>query len=158
MDKDAVKILQEINITLKEINFRQETSEMFAESEKILGKSDKRVENATAQIQAAFDRIHDKVFNFNNILIGAYLVLGTFPSDSPKLQLWTIIFPILNLVFMIFIDIRQMEIHRFASKEQDWTDKERESYGKKINQQTLLSLFSFLLSVVSLIYLIIKSL
>jgi hypothetical protein len=151
MEKETLKILQEINTSLKEINLRKETAEMFSESEKLL-------ENATNQIQTTFDRIHDKVFTFNNILIGAYLVLGTFPSDSPRLELWTIIFPIINLIFMIVVDIRQMNIHRFASQEQEWTDKERERYGKMINQQTLLSLLSFLLSLGSLLYLIAKSL
>jgi hypothetical protein len=156
MDKDSIKILREINASLKSINSRNETSEMFAETEKLLEKSDCRVEKAIDQIQTAFDRIHDKVFNFNNILIGAYLVLGTFPSNSPTLKLWTIIFPILNLIFMIYIDFRQMEIHRFASKEQEWANVERAAYGVKIRKQTLLSLLSFLLSLISLVYLIVK--
>ncbi len=156
MEKESLKLLEEINKTLTKINARQDTLEVFAESNKLLEKSDRRVESALNQIQSTFDRIHDKVFNFNNILIGAYLVLGTFPSNSPKLKLWTIIFPILNLLFLIFIDIRQMEIHRFASKEQEWSTKQREQFGKKINKQTMLSLFALLLSLSCFIYLIIN--
>jgi len=154
MEKESQKILEEINKSLKEINARQQTAEMFAETDKLFDKSDRRVEHSINQIQNSFDRIHDKVFNFNNILIGAYLVLGTFPDNSPKLELWTVIFPILNLVFLIYIDVRQMEIHRFASNEQEWTDKERDLYGKKISKQTNFSLFALFLSLCCLTYLI----
>jgi hypothetical protein len=156
MNNDSLKILEEINKSLKKINARQETSELFAETNKLLEKSDNRVENSLNQIQNTFDRIHDKVFNFNNILIGAYLVLATFPESSPKLKLWTIVFPILNLVFLIFIDVRQMEIHRFASKEESWTEVERNQFGQKIKNQTMLSLIALVLSLFCLGYLIIN--
>ena len=139
LEKEILETLEKINLTLQRIDSRQEMDNMSAESDKLFDKSDHRVENAIERIQDTFDRIHDKVFNFNNILIGAYLVLGTFPSQSPKLKLWTIVFPIVNLVYLIYIDIRQMEIHRFASKEQEWTSKERTDYGSKINKQTNLT-------------------
>lgn len=156
MDKENLEVLKTISETLQKINNRQDSEEMFSESNKLFEKSDRRVENALHQIQNSFDRIHDKVFNFNNILIGVYLVLGTFPSDSPKLNIWTVVFPIINLVYLVYIDIRQMEIHRFASREQEWTSVEREEYGKRISKQTLFSLFALLLSLSCLIYLIMK--
>jgi len=156
MDKEAIKLLEQINKSLVEINIRQQTSEMMDETNKLFDKSDRRVEHATNQIQNTFDRVHDKIFNFNNILIGAFLVLGTFPNDTPHVKLWTIIFPIFNMAFMIYIDIRQMEIHRYAAGEQEWTDIERDEYGRKINKQTRLSLLSLFLSVSCLVYLIIK--
>ena|SRR5690606_19936631 len=154
MKKNSYELLEEINQLLAEINARQELDELMSESNKLFDKSDRRVENSLNQIQNTFDRIHDKVFNFNNILIGAFLVLGTFPSDNPIVDLRTIIFPVFNMVFMIYIDYRQMEIHRFAAGEQDWTEMDREEYGKKINKQTILSLFSLFLSVVCLVFLI----
>jgi len=154
-DKD-LKILEEINKTLKEINARQETNELFSESNELLKKVDERVEHSTNQIQNSFDRIHDKVFNFNNILIATFMVLGTFPNESPIIQLWTVVFPISNLIFLIYLEIRQMEIHRFVANEKDWTDIERSQYGKKINTQTLLSLLSFGLSLGCLIYIVIE--
>lgn len=156
MDKEVIKLLEQINKTLVEMNVRQRTSEMIEETNKLFDKSDRRVEHATNQIQNTFDRVHDKTFNFNNILIGAFLVLGTFPNDTPHVKLWTIIFPIFNMAFMIYIDIKQMEIHRYAAGEQEWNKTERAEYGKKINKQTRLSLLSLLLSVCCLIYLIIK--
>lgn len=156
MEKGNNEILKQISENLIKINARQETDEFISESTKLFEKSDKRVENALNQIQNSFDRIHDKVFNFNNILIGVYLVLGTFPSDSPKLNIWTVIFPIINLVYLVYIDIRQMESHRFASREQEWTSIEREEFGRRIGKQTLLSILALVLSMACLIYLIIR--
>jgi hypothetical protein len=156
MDKDVIKLLEQIDKSLVEINIRQKTSEMMEDTNKLFDKSDRRVEYATNQIQNTFDRVHDKIFNFNNILIGAFLVLGTFPNNIPHVKLWTIIFPILNMAFMIYIDIKQMGIHRYAANEQEWNNIEREEYGQKINKQTRLSLLSLLLSICCLIYLIIK--
>lgn len=156
MENNTTKLLEQINKNLIDINVRENTYEMMAETNKLLDKSDRRVENALNQIQNTFDRIHDKVFNFNNILIGAFLVLGTFPSEAPHVKLWTIVFPIVNMVFLIYIDYRQMEIHRFAAGEQEWTNIEREEYGSKIRNQTQLSLLALFLSLICLIYLIIK--
>jgi hypothetical protein len=153
VDKDDKEVLRQINDTLNKINIRQENDGLDSESQKLFEKSDSRVENSLNQIQNTFDRIHDKVFNFNNILIGAYLVLGTFPSESPKLKLWTVMFPIINLIYLIYIDIRQMEIHRFASREQEWTANERQEYGRLISRQTRLSLFALTFSLGCLIYL-----
>lgn len=154
LEKDNNEILKLINETLQKLYSRHEVDELVADSNKLFDKSDRRVENALNQIQNTFDRIHDKVFNFNNILIGVYMVLGTFPSESPKLNIWTVIFPIINLVYLVYIDIRQMEIHRFASREQEWTADEREEYEKKIGRQTSLSVLALVFSLACLIYLI----
>lgn len=156
MKDNTEQILNDINATLKEINSRQKINEEFSETDKLLEKVDCRVEYSTQQIQNSFNRIHDKVFNFNNILIATYLVLGTFPSDSPMMQLWTVVFPILNLIFMIILEVRQMEIHRFASREEEWTDLDRNKFGKKLDSQTFLSLLSFALSLGCLLYLILS--
>ena len=156
MEKESNEILRQISETLQEINNRQEAEELFSESKKLLEKSDRRVVNSFHQIQNSFDRIHDKVFYFNNILIGVYLVLGTFPNEAPILNIWVVFFPIVILIYLIIIEVRQMGIHRFVSREQEWTKAEREEYGKRIDQQTLLSLFALFLTLVCFVYLIIK--
>jgi len=155
-DKRTIELLEEINKSLQEINRRQDIEEVFSESNKLIDRAESRVENSLTQIQISFDRIHDKIFNFNNIMIAAYMVLGTFPSESPILRLWTVIFPIINLIYLIFIDVKQMEIHRFASNEMEWTATERNEYGKKINKQTWFSLGAMALSIGCLIYIMIK--
>ncbi|MCL2290448.1 MAG: hypothetical protein FWC34_07075 [Bacteroidetes bacterium] len=156
MEKESTEILKQINESLQKIIHQKETDELLSDTNMIFQKSDRRVENSLNLIQNSFDRIHDKVFHFNNILIGIYLVLGTFPTESPILNIWTVIFPIVNLIYLIYIDYRQMEIHRFASREQEWRAKEREDYGKKIRKQTLLSLLALVSSFACLIYLITK--
>lgn len=138
------------------MNIRQKSNEMMSDSNQLIEKVERRVEYSTNQIQNSFDRIHDKVFNFNNILIATFMVLGTFPNEAPILPLFTVIFPIINLIFLIWLEIRQMEIHRFTSNEEKWTSVERESLGQKIKNQTLLSLLSFALSFGCLVYLIIQ--
>jgi hypothetical protein len=156
MEDKYIKILQEINKNLEEINARQEAYELFSESNEIFKKVDARVAHSTNQIQFSFDRIHDKIFNFNNILIASFMVLGTFPNESPLLELWTVIFPVFNLIFLIYLEIRQMGIHRFASNEMTWTEKERKKFGKKISSQNMFSLLSFGLSLACLIYVILE--
>jgi uncharacterized membrane protein len=84
------------------------------------------------------------------------MVLGPFPSEAPILKMWTVVFPIINLIFLICLEIRQMGIHRLAANEMHWTSVESEKYEKRINNQTLLSLLSFGLSLACLIYLVIK--
>lgn len=153
--KNTIKLLEDINKSLQAINRRFEATDMFAEANKLFNNAERRVDHATNLIQSSFDRVHDKIFNFNNIMIAAYLALGTFPVNSPIIKLWTIIFPVFNLVFLIFLEIRQMEIHRFAANEMIWTSKDREDYGKRINKQTLLSLLSMIISLSCLIYLVI---
>lgn len=155
-DEKVIDLLNKINRNISELKIDQTGKELTNESEKLFSIIEDRVDYSIIQIQATFDRIHDKVFNFNNILVGAYLLLGTFPGDKPILKLWTIIFPIINLAYMILIDVRQMEIHRFASKEMDWTEGDRNKYGVKIQTQTLLSLIAFLLSLACLLYVIIR--
>jgi hypothetical protein len=152
--KSNLELLEEINHSLQEIIRRQDLKESFSESDKLFDKINRRVENSTDQIQESFDRIHDKVFNFNNIMIAAYLVLGTFPSNSPILPLWTVLFPIIILGYLIFIDMRQMEIHRFASNEMNWTSEQRDEFGKKIHKQTWLSIYAMGLSLICLGYII----
>ena len=156
MEEKNIKLLEEINKTLKEINVRQKIEEQMADSNQTLAKIDRRVENSTFQIQNSFDRIHDKVFNFNNILIATFVVLGTFPGENPILKMWTVSFPIANLIFLIWLEIRQMGIHRFAANQEKWTAEDLEEYGNRNNSQTLLSLLSFGLTLACLIYLIIK--
>jgi len=156
MDNYQQDLIKKIHEVLVKMNVREETNDKGKESELNSNKRDRRVEHATHQIQNSFDRIHDKIFQFNNILIAAYLVLGTFPSDQPMLKLGWILIPTINLVFLMFLEHRQMEIHRYASTEPDWTNEDGEKYGRMIQFQTLLSFLSFLISIFGLAYLLFK--
>lgn len=156
MDENVLKLLEEINSNLEEINQRENDKDLFRSLDKREEKKELIIEYHTQQIQNTFDRIHDRVFNFNNILIGAFLVLGTFPSNKPILSLGSVIFPIINLIYMIILEVRQMKIHRFAANLNSWKEGDEQKHGKMINQQTVMSLFSFLITLLSLIYLVIE--
>jgi hypothetical protein len=156
MDEKVLKLLEEINNNLEEINQRENDKDLFRSLDKREEKKEIIIEYHTQQIQNTFDRIHDRVFNFNNILIGAFLVLGTFPSNKPILSLGSVIFPIINLIYMIILEIRQMKIHRFGANLNSWEEGDEKKHGKMINQQTVMSLFSFLITLLSLIYLVIE--
>ena len=49
MDKDVIKLLEQINKSLAEVNIRPKTAEEMEDINKILDRSDRRVEYATQQ-------------------------------------------------------------------------------------------------------------
>lgn len=155
MDKEAVEILKQINNSLVGINAKLlNENEFKSEADKF---SDKNEEDYRRIIEMTFDgafKINDKLFNFNNILIGAFLVLGTFPDKKPFLEIWTIIFPVFNLVVMVLVDMMCMKTFRFISNKTNWNDKGMEGYYRKINRQMIPSFISYFLTIGCLIYLI----
>jgi len=88
-----------------------------------------------------FDRIHDKLFTFNNILIAGFFAISKIENT---ISVKNIVIPILNLCFLIFIEYEMMEKSRFESsiKTQDF-DK-YDSHSKRINRTNLYSLLSIL--------------
>ena len=155
-NKKNTEILAEIKDILSKISLEQETLELTEEAEGLIKKAKNRSDNSLNNIQNSFDRIHDKLFNFNSVMIAAFFVLGTFPNDSPVIKLWTSIFPTINLIYLIFIEYRQMEIHRFASNEMKWNENDRDQYGRKITTQSLLSFLSIIITVGIFAYLTLK--
>jgi len=83
-----------------------------------------------------FDRIHDKLFTVNNILIAGYFVLAKFESDVP---LWTILIPFINLAFLIILEIKMMGKSRFESEIRKKPKSEIAKWGNKINNITFYS-------------------
>lgn len=156
MKQEEKNILKQINAKLTKIMVFIESNSLSKESERLFQKSENRVEYSLQQIQNSFNRIHDKLFRLNNILIGLYIVLSTYPADNLKLKLWTVIFPLMNLIYFIWIEYRQLGIHRFASNQLHWSEKEREQYGKKIGSQNLYSLLSILFTAGIILFLIFK--
>ncbi len=156
MDEESKNILKQIHNSLSNLESIQDVKSMTEEPSRIFEKVEKREIYAESQIQATFDKIHEKVFNFNSILIAIYLVFGTFPSEEPLINIWSVLIPIVNLILIILMDFRQMETYRLASSEMDWTDNDRKNYVKRIKNQTLFSLLPLGLSIICLLYLIIQ--
>lgn len=155
---------EETNIILKQIlkvliknEVRISNNESTKESNEITEKFKNDSEDATKKIQSTFDRIHDKLFNFNNMLIAAFLGLSKFPSQNPMLSLWISLLPIANLIFLMLLEYWQMEIYRHQAKQMNWKIHEDfEKYEKMVSSQTLRSFFSVITTFGLFILLVIK--
>lgn len=102
----------------------------------------KTEEEALKNMLKHFDRIHDKLFNFNNILIAGYFALSKLEKE---ISLATIFIPIANLIVLLYIEYKMMEKSRFESSITQKTPKEIEQWGKRItrtNQYSLLAICS----------------
>jgi len=153
--KTMKDINEEIRDILLRIDNRLDIKEVFSESDSLIKKAENRADYELNQIQSCLNRIHDKLFTLNTALIAAFFALGTFPNESPILKLWTSAFPVINLFFLLFVEYKQMEIHRFASGELQWTETERNLYRERIKTQTRLSLLSILFTIAIFVYLVV---
>ncbi|NOW94012.1 hypothetical protein [Mucilaginibacter sp. SG564] len=128
-------------------NFNIEEYDDYAKKlgEKIERKEEKGIEETIKY----FDRIHDKLFSVNSILIGGYLALIAFKHDVPR----TILFiPMLNFFLLILIDYRLMEKSRSESNYGKFTSDSIDKYGKHIHKTNLLSFLSILLTIVETLF------
>ncbi len=60
-----------------------------------------------------FDRLHDKLFTFNNILIAGFFTLSKLDES---ISVSTILFPIVNLIILIYIEYRGMKKSRHEAE------------------------------------------
>ena|SRR2546428_3395328 len=96
-------------------------------------------EDGVREIVKYFDRIHSNLFTYNNILIAGFFTLAQLNIVISK---WTILIPICNLWFLIYIDYRMMEKSRFEASITTQPLNKFNQHGKHINNTNLLSLFS----------------
>lgn len=92
-----------------------------------------------------FDRIHDKLFTFNNILIGGYFALSQI-YDS--FSIYGIIIPLINLAILLFIEYRMMEKSRFEADVRKKTKEEIKKHGISINKTNLYSLLAIITTMI----------
>lgn len=153
------KLLNRILELLEKNETRIQTNEMTSEGDGLIKKVEKEVEEAISKIQSTFDRIHDKLFNFNNMLIAAFLGLSKFPAEKPILNLWMAILPILNLIYLMLLEYWQMEIYRHAARRMEWelgSSKDVKKHGKMIKRHNLRSFLSILITFGLFIVLVIR--
>ncbi|TVZ15602.1 hypothetical protein [Maribacter sp. MAR_2009_72] len=79
------------------------------EVEEFEKKIDKIKEDAVKNILSHFNRINDKLFTFNNILIGGYFAISRIYDD---INIKIIMIPLINLIFLIFLEYLMMEKSR----------------------------------------------
>ncbi|EKT3967298.1 hypothetical protein NTJ12_002384 [Flavobacterium psychrophilum] len=104
-----------------------------------------------------FDRIHSNLFTYNNILIAGFFTLAQLNIVISK---WSILIPICNLWFLIYIDYRMMEKSRFEASITNQPFDKYDWHGRYINNTNLMSFLSilttFLVTIAFLYYLIEK--
>ena len=138
----------------------EECRELGIMTEKEMDDMDKRFErteeSGIADTQKYFDRIHDKLFSLNTLLIGGYFALIAIRKDVPS---WSIIVPLINSGFLLLIDYRMMVRARIQASITIVDGKQRERFGKIIhitNLSSLLSIYSTISVVVVFVYFILS--
>lgn len=102
-------------------------------------------ENGIADTQKYFDRMHDKVFSLNNLLIAAYFALIAIRKDVPS---WSLVIPTFNSILLLYIDYRMLLRARIQANITNVDPKIRERYGSVQNNTNLYSLLSIYSTVV----------
>lgn len=144
LDKETEELEKEVQRQLDELN------DILDENQKILASLEKKAYDGVRDIFKYFDRINDKLFNYNNILIAGFFAIGKLKTDVPT---WLIIIPIFNLAFFIYIEYMIMEKSRMESFILDHFDELK--YRKNITKTNLYSLLTILTTfVVTVLFLI----
>ena len=112
-------------------------------------KVEKIKEDGLKNIVKYFDRIHDKLFSTNNILIGGYFALSRLDITF---KITFIIFPLLNLIFLIYVEYKFLKLSKFEAEFDTKTQVELKSYPKTIQNINLLSLLTILITMSVLIF------
>ncbi|KAF2516262.1 hypothetical protein E0W68_12065 [Flavobacterium salilacus subsp. salilacus] len=122
---------------MDEINWE----EIEREAQERDARMKKREEDGLQNLLKHFDRIHDNLFNYNNLLIGGFFALAQFQDNIPR---WTIVIPLMNLWFLILIEYRMMEKSRFEASITQQPIHLIDKYGESINKTNLFSLLSII--------------
>ena len=109
------------------------------ESENFEEKIEKIKDEAAKNILSHFNRIHDKLFVSNNIFIAGYFALS---KTQPNISKLVIIIPLLNLIFLIFIEHLMMEKSRREYRIEDLDIDEFINFVEKKDRKT--NLYSLL--------------
>jgi len=119
-----------------------EMEETFKEIEKTMASMEKKAYDGTRDILKYFDRIHDKLFTFNNIMIVGFFTLSKLKDNVP---IELIFVPLINLVILIYIEYKMMQKSRFEAGILDVNFEEIPKLGNmisKTNNYSLLSIIS----------------
>lgn len=129
----------------------KDLEETFKEIDKTMASLEKKSYDGTRDILKYFDRIHDKLFTFNNIMIVGFFTISKLKNSVP---IELIFVPLINLVILIYIEYKMMEKSRFEAGILDVNFDKVSELGNmvtKTNAYSILSIFSTL--VVTLFFL-----
>lgn len=127
--------------------------DIFNEVDEITKKFEEQEKQGQRDILRYYDRIHDKLFSFNNMLIAGYFVIIAMPHSN--MSPWWMILPIINMLHLVFVDYEMMGKSRFESDIMNKSKKEIYGYGKKISKTNFRSLLTiFLTLIITIIFII----
>ena len=117
----------------------EEIEESLKEADEMINNFKEQEKQGLRDILRYYDRIHDKLFSFNNMLIAGYFVIIAMPNSQTNP--WWILLPIFNMLNLVFVDYEMMEKSRFESAIMSKSQKEIQNHGKRISKTTWRSLF-----------------
>jgi len=119
--------------------------EMDKNVAEIENRMNKREEEGLKNVLKHFDRIHDKLFSLNTMFIAGFFALIKISSNISST---TILIPVINMIYLIWIEYRMMEKSRFEANIKNKTSDEIKKWGKSISINNWLSLLSIALTLV----------
>lgn len=131
----------------------EELDELNKRADNVLENAKSFEEKSIDAIYKYFDRIHDKLFSFNNILIGAFIAIYVYNNNFP---ITTVIFPMFNMVFLFYIEFRMMNIARKNSNITKLSKVERDKNSKRLTNTNRISLAAIFFTISILVYFIFK--
>lgn len=117
---------------------------------------DETEEQGKKNILKYFDRLHDKLFTFNNILIVGFFALSKIDN---QISLKNILIPIANLIFILLIEYKMMELSRTESHMtkipiNELQNKLYSKYGKVTRLSLLSIITTTIVTIIFLVYLL----
>lgn len=100
---------------------------------------ERQEEAAIVETKKYFDRMHDKLFAFNNLLFAGYFGLIAVWKDVPN---WIISIPTINSILLFYIDYRMLVWSRIEADIRIASEEARRKFGTMISKTNLYSLFS----------------
>ena len=138
-------ILEKINNSIQELISKRESE-----------KPDQIRHESSNNIVMYFDRIHDKLFNLNSALLAAYIVLGTFPVDSPIISFYWISAPTIIMAYLIYLEYKQLKRCRHEANIENWKDNGMMEHINNIKVINYLSILALILTFLCFAFIIFK--
>ncbi|WP_163323001.1 hypothetical protein [Draconibacterium mangrovi] len=130
--------------------FRQVQLDKESEKAEHLYKQMEQMElESIKKVGDYFDRIHDKLYTLNNIIIAGLLVLFTLNNEEFFI-FWFLIPPVFNLLYLAYIDYRMMQLNRKWAKATELEPDEIHKLQETVDNNNLHSLISVFITVLVL--------
>ncbi len=153
-DKKTIELLQEIDKSLKEIvvkNLQVTQKNTFVET------YDKLLEVGISNsnwIKNSLHRINSNLINITIMLIATYLVIASIPRESIGLPTKSVLFPLVNLLFLFAIDLLNLSTSSFILNSLDMEKISINKYSKYYRVHMIFTILSFLSTMFCLGYLV----